>query len=109
MLGFANLDPVIITSFWIYLIASFAIGFAGGWVIKHRLTKIAFENFCSEKKSFEAERASLMETKEKYVSLCKDLEKNEKYWLYKQKTKQETSEYPSDDPSKLLYNELNSR
>jgi hypothetical protein len=109
MFDFLNLNPEYIANFWIYCIGFLVIGLILGWFARVVLTKIASDNFRSETKRFKAEKASLMEIKGKYESLCKDLEKNDEYWLYKQGTKQKTSKHPDDDPSVLLHNGLKKR
>jgi len=66
------------------------------------LTKTVADNFRSEKKKFETERAELMDIKEKYNAQCKDLEKNAEYWLYIR----QAAEQSSVDPSELLHSSL---
>jgi hypothetical protein len=76
--------------------------FIAGWFVRVILTKTASDNFRSEKEKFKAERASLMEIKDKYESLLKDLGKNAEYWLYKKKNPGS----PVVDPSELLHKVL---
>ena len=104
MPDFLNLDPEIITKFWVHIAWSFTAGLFFGWSARVVLTKIASDNFSSEKKKFEAERDSLMKIKEDHDALSKDLEKNDEYWLYKRQT---SGESDSDiDPSNLLHDGL---
>ncbi|MDR3294474.1 MAG: hypothetical protein LBT26_01415 [Clostridiales Family XIII bacterium] len=103
MFDFSNLDPETIAKFWIYCIGFLIVGLIIGWFARVTLTKIAMDNFRSEKKRFEAERASLMDIKSKYEDMCEDLEKNAEYWLYK---KQESGPHDVVDPSELLHTGL---
>lgn len=103
MFDFSNLDSAAIATFWIYCIGFFVVGLIIGWIVRVGLTKIATDNFRSEKAKFESERAELMDIKEKYNLQCKDLEMNEEYWLYKRQAPEQTN----DDPSLLLHNSLN--
>jgi len=100
MFDFTNLDTNVIALFWVYFLGIGVIAFIAGWFVRIILTKTAYDNFRSEKERIEAERASLMEIKEKYESLLKELENNEKYWLYKKKNPGS----PVVDPSALLLN-----
>jgi len=102
MFDFTNLDPKVIAQFWMYFLGIGIIAFIAGWFVRVILTKTASNNFRSEKEKFEAERASLMGIKDKYESLLKDLEKNNKYWLYKK----ENPESSAVDPSELLHKGL---
>jgi len=108
MVNIFNLDPKMVSEFWIYCIGFFIMGLIGGWLVRVGLTKIASNNFCSEKERFEAEKASLMEIKEKYEILCKDLEMNNEYWLYKKQTSGSSTSLNAD-PSELLHSELKKR
>jgi len=102
MFEFTNLEPNVIARFWIYFLGIGIIAFIAGWFVRVILTKTASDNFRSEKEKFEAERASLMEIKDKYEFLLKDLEKNHQYWLYKKANPGS----PAVDPSKLLQDGL---
>jgi len=103
-----NLDPKILAEFWKYCVGFFIIGLVIGWLVRVGLTRIDSNNFRSEKERFETEKATLTEIKEKYENLCKDLEKNDEYWLYKKQTSA-SSESPDPDPSELLHSELKKR
>ena len=103
-----GLDPKELAEFWKYCIGFLVIGLAIGWFVRVGLTRIASNNFRSEKERFETERATLTEIKEKYETLCKDLEKNDEYWLYKKQTSA-SSASPDADPSELLHSELKKR
>lgn len=108
MASIFSLDPKIMAEFWIYCIGFFIFGAALGWFVRIGLTKIASDNFRSEKERFEAEKASLMEIKGKYEKLCKDLEKNDAYWLYKKQTSASSASLDAD-PSELLHSGLKKR
>ena len=105
MFDFSNLDPETIAKFWTYCIGFFIIGLIIGWFVRSGLTRIAVENFRSEKEKFEFERTELMNIKVKYDAQCMELEKNDEYWLYKR----QVSEQPGVDPSELLHSSLSKK
>ena len=79
MFGFLNLDPVIMTQFWIYCIGFFIVGAVVGWIVRVKLIKASTDNLKSEKKKFETEREALLEIKKKYDNLCEEVKNNDDF------------------------------
>ena len=105
----ANLRPAEVAQFWMYFIGIFIIGLIIGWGARVLLTKISRDNFESEKKNFgdekkqfDDEKAHFIDINDRYERLCRDLEKNEEYWLYKKTKMGDSHNIDPEDPSVML-------
>jgi hypothetical protein len=104
MPDFTNIDPVIISQFWIYILGFFGIGVAAGCFICHILFKRQKDILKAEKESYD-EKKLQYETREKeYAEVLVELQElrnsikdSHEYWLYIENRNGDSSELSDFD------------